>query len=89
MSVNQAIGVKVTFALSKKPPFGAGATSPTTPVQTVLAEAMDYFGAKPEPNTEYYLVAHGERQPGNRTVGEVAGEAHEVVFGLRKEITNG
>jgi hypothetical protein len=89
MPVREAIGVKVTFALSKEKPYDGGEVPAPTTVGAEREKAMTYFGAQPEPNTVFYLVAHGQRQPDERTVGQVAGDADEVEFGLRKEIVQG
>ena len=62
MSEDGKIEVTVTFALSAKPPFHKREAGDTT-VGAVLAEAMNHFEAKPEPNVAWYLTAHDERQP--------------------------
>ena len=66
--------VGVRFELSPRKPF-AHAYPPTADVDTVLDAAMHHFGVQPDPNTTYYLTAHRERQPGDRTLAEVAGSS--------------
>lgn len=88
MSEDGKIEVTVTFALSTKPPFHKREVGDTT-VGAVLAEAMNHFEAKPEPNVAWYLAAHDERQPDSKTVREVAGREDEVKFRLVKDVTNG
>ena len=80
--------VGVRFELSPRKPF-AHAYPPGTLVQTVLEAAMHHFGVQPDPNTVYYLTAHRERQPGDRTLAEVAGHRREVEFRMVKELVQG
>lgn len=80
--------VGVRFELSPRKPF-AHAYPPSTHVETVLDAAMLHFGVQPDPNTTYYLTAHRERQPGDRTLAEVAGHRHKVEFRMVKELVQG
>lgn len=88
MTEAHEIEVTCTFALSTKPTYRARDRRETT-VGTVLELVMGYFEVHPEPNVEFYLVAHDERQPDSQTLGEVAGDADRVEFRLRKETTQG
>lgn len=80
--------IGVRFELSQRKPF-ADAFPPATPVETVLAAAMHHFSVQPDPNTTYYLTAHRERQPGERTLAEVAGHHDEIEFRMVKELVQG
>jgi hypothetical protein len=80
--------VGVRFELSPRKPF-AHVYPPSTHVETVLDAAMHHFGVQPDPNTTYYLTAHRERQPGDRTLAEVAGHHGEVEFRMVKELIQG
>lgn len=82
------IKVTATFSLSKKPAFHRDYASSTT-LGTVLTDVRNYFEAKDEPNVNWYLSAHDERQPADKTLADVAGEAEAVAFRLVKEITQG
>jgi hypothetical protein len=88
MDKTQGVKVNVTFPLGHEGPY-QHTSAPETTVAQILAAAMAHFGVQPEPNVDYYLTAHGERQELTATVGDIAGHAEAVAFRLIKEITQG
>lgn len=82
------VRVTVTFPLANKPPFHKD-DPPDTTVAAVLAGAMAHFEVTDDETTTYYLTHDHEKADPTKTVGELAGDKHEVKFTLAKEITQG
>ncbi|HEV7679299.1 MAG TPA: hypothetical protein VGQ42_12085 [Candidatus Dormibacteraeota bacterium] len=82
------ISAVVTFSLGKKEPYHHGYARSTT-VGAVLDDARKHFDAKDEPNVVWYLSAHDERQPNDKTLEQLVGHEDEIKFRLVKEVTQG
>lgn len=81
------IEVTVTFAVADRP--YRQEYLGTTPIVTVLADAMTAFAVAGDGTTRYYLMHDGDEVPGDKTVGEVARHAHALHFKLRTELIQG
>lgn len=88
VDAKQLISVTVSFAVSKKGPYRADVT-PSTLVGTVRQQAMTHFEVADGGQFTYVLSHGGQRQPDDKTIGQVAGDKHSVDFRLIKEITQG
>jgi hypothetical protein len=88
VDAKQLVAVTVSFAVSKKGPYGAE-VAPSTLVGTVRQEAMTHFEVADGSQFTYVLSYGGQRQPDDKTIGQVAGDKHSVDFRLIKEITQG
>lgn len=86
--MSTTINVTVAFPLSKKPPYHSDAESSTL-VATVRTASMGHFEVQDDPQTLYYLTHDGDKQSSDKTIGEIAGEAHAVKFTLVKELIQG
>lgn len=83
----QQVAVKVTFAAADHPYDHD--YSRTTPIGTVLDDSLKAFGVATDGTTRYYLKHDGDEVPTDKTVGEVAGEAHDLHLKLRTETIQG
>jgi hypothetical protein len=88
-SIPAVFDVRVTFPLSKEPPFNGDLTGSTT-VGEVLALALAHFKVTPDPQASYYLTLHGVRPPETESIDHVAtGEEKQLPFRLVKELIQG
>jgi hypothetical protein len=87
----RTIEVRVNFPLSTRPPYHHKDHENDT-IGSVRVAAMEHFRVHEEPGSEYYLTDDGhddQRLPDSETVGQAAGEKHELALTLVKDLVQG
>jgi hypothetical protein len=87
----KTIEIRVSFPLSTRPPYHHHYQEHDT-IGSVRAAAMEHFGVHEEPGSEYYLTDDrhdDDRLQDGETVGQAAGEKHELHLTLVKDLVQG
>jgi hypothetical protein len=94
MTIQTTLEVKVTYPAAKKP-FVQESASATETVSTLKAAVLNAFGLtegqSADGKTYTYTLFHGKTplENPNQTLGEIAGERHELELKLSQQVTQG